>query len=187
MEAFALTDAATAGEPWRLWTGHLAHYGARHALINAAALIPPLLILTRRAWIGVAIWAVVAAPLVSLLILRCADVDEYRGASALVIGVWCLAAIVSLRPGRAGTLPMLMLVLVAGKLVIESIWRVSPMSPPPLVAAHWFGAAAGVAGALLWLIVHRYTPRRARRAAPEVATGPPDRGGAGRHGPGSDV
>ena len=40
MDAWSLTAAAL-HEPWRLWTGHLAHFGREHALVNAVALAVP--------------------------------------------------------------------------------------------------------------------------------------------------
>ena len=136
MTAFALTADALHGEPWRLWTGHLAHYDLEHVLVNALAALPPLLLLRheRRRWRWVILWAATAAPLISLAILAGAPGVEYRGASAIVIGLWVLA------PARV------LLVAAFVKLCIESLTPVhfTGVSVPPLVLAHWAGAIAGL-------------------------------------------
>lgn len=150
-EILALTGAAMHGEWWRLWTGHLIHYSSGHALLNAVAAIPAL-ILTRQRW-KLFWWAAAAAPLISLALLFVEPDLHYRGASALVLGAWFVAGMASLRtPLRQFAIALLLLAAV--KLLAELFglvpWSVGVQSS---LAAHLFGAIAGVLGGIAALKV----------------------------------
>jgi membrane associated rhomboid family serine protease len=118
-EAWALTDAALAGEWWRLWSGHLVHYDAAHLLTNAVAVVVPLGLvdcLTRRRLL---LAIPILAPALSLLLLASARFDEYRGASALAMALWAAAALTLARPTTR-----------------RGVEAASPTSADPLPAPH---------------------------------------------------
>ena len=80
-------QALSSGEIWRLWTGHLVHFSAPHAMADlvvllAAATIAEREIGTRRT----ALVLLVGAPLISLgLALLLPELAIYRGSSALSV------------------------------------------------------------------------------------------------------
>ena len=122
-----------------LWTCHLAHWGWQHALLNAVAAVPPLVVIRRR-W-RLALFLLLAAPLISLAVRAGFD-GEYRGASGLVVAMWVYAGIAA--RNRA------MLMAVAAKLAAEALGVVPGHGGYVTVAlAHYAGATAGaVAGYL---------------------------------------
>lgn len=81
----ALTpDAVTRCELWRLWTGHLVHFGAAHLRGDLIAFFVWAALLERES--RAVLWRVLlgAAPLLSLAILACCPtLAEYRGLSGL--------------------------------------------------------------------------------------------------------
>ena len=139
----SLTAAALEGEPWRLWTGHLAHWGTGHLTANVVAMLPPLLLLRRGESLRIALLLFLAAPLLSLAILG-AGFDPYRGASGLVIGFWCAAAMM-LAARREPVPALALLTLVAAKLALEastfSLWSHEGFIVAPI--AHQAGAVVG--------------------------------------------
>ncbi len=66
---FSLTSAALHGQPWRLWTGHIVHYGPSHFFPDSIALVPPLLLLPPTQRMRTIVWGLVLAPLISIPIL----------------------------------------------------------------------------------------------------------------------
>jgi rhomboid family GlyGly-CTERM serine protease len=151
MDAFALTAEALR-EPWRLWTGHLVHFGWEHALANAVALAVPWLLADTQDRRRLALAMLLIAPLLSLLLLPSLAGAEYRGASGLACALW---ALVGLRlAGRLGSAPLglwmlggLLLklgteaALGGGFLLHPEGWRTLP-------AAHLWGTVLGLASAL---------------------------------------
>ena len=135
MERLALTQAALHGEVWRLWSGHLVHFSALHFLLDAAAAFPPLLLLRRSDVARVMLWALVSAPMISMLILLTTPGVEYRGMSALVVGLWTLAPLLS-----SHRLRYVFWALIAAKLMISG----TLIDVPPLPLAHWCGAISGL-------------------------------------------
>lgn len=158
MDPWSLTAEALR-EPWRLWTGHLAHYGWEHALANALALAVPLVLLPtperRRAGLSL----LLIAPLLSLALLPGLGGGEYRGASGLACALWALAGL-QLAGRRASTPAGLLLLGALGlKLAAEAAlgacflvraegWQVLP-------AAHLGGALLGLASALPGRLRHQ--------------------------------
>ena len=120
-----------------LWTCHFAHWGWEHALLNAVAAVPPLVVLRRRALL----FALLAAPLISLAVRAGFD-GEYRGASGLVVGMWVYAGIVARN--------RLMLMAVAAKLAAEALgWMPAHEGYVTVALAHYAGATAGVVAGYL--------------------------------------
>lgn len=160
MTDLSLTPAALGVEPWRLWTGHLVHWDAKHLALNLFALLAPLLLLRRREAARIVVRLLALAPLASLAILA-SGVVVYRGASGLAVGFWCAAALV-LWHRRDPVAAFVLLGLVAGKLTLEA-FGVSPLPHEgyfvvPL--AHQAGAVLGLAAGLA------FVPSPGRRAPP---------------------
>jgi rhomboid family GlyGly-CTERM serine protease len=147
LDRWSLTAAALHGEPWRLWTGHLAHWGAAHLVLDAVAAVPPLLLLRARDGWRYGLWAIVAAPLISLGILATTPGVVYRGVSAIVVGLWVL---VPLR--ERGARGAILLALCLAKLAIEMATpvRLGLAEVASLPIAHLLGALTGAAAYLLW-------------------------------------
>ena len=144
---FALTPAATHGEVWRLWTGHLVHYDLRHFLTNAIAIAVPISLIDRRSSRSILLSMAVLAPMISFALLVGAHFDEYRGASALALAVWVASALTLLRSESASDrhTGAALIALAIGKLAFETagaghLW--TEVAPLPL--AHVAGAIAGV-------------------------------------------
>lgn len=157
MDPWPLTADALR-EPWRLWTGHLAHYGWEHAAANAVALAVPLILLPaamrRRAILALG----VIAPLLSLALLPGLGGGEYRGASGLACAVWALAGLHL--AGRRESAPVGLVLLgglglkLAAEAALGACFLVRAEGWQALPAAHLAGALLGLAWAL---------PRRLRR------------------------
>jgi rhomboid family GlyGly-CTERM serine protease len=81
----ALSPAALAhGELWRLWSGHLVHFGAAHLRGDLLAFLVWAALLERESRRALARILFVAAPLLSLAILLChPSLEQYRGLSGL--------------------------------------------------------------------------------------------------------
>lgn len=151
MDSLALTAEALR-EPWRLWTGHLVHYGWAHALANAFALAVPLLLVQGRDRIRLLRVVLVAAPLLSLLLLADPALGQYRGASGLACVLWAWVGIrLSFRRHSAAIALMLLGGLLL-KLCAEASLGGGVMGVPEgwqsLPAAHFGGALLGLAFAL---------------------------------------
>ena len=151
MDPWALTADALR-EPWRLWTGHLAHYGWEHALANAVALAVPLVLLPARERRRSALALLALAPALSLAILPGLGAGEYRGASGLACALWALAGLRLAGRRESAAVGLLMLAglgiklaaeaaLGAGFLVRSDGWQTMP-------AAHLWGAVLGLGWAL---------------------------------------
>ncbi len=151
IEPFALTAEALR-EPWRLWTGHLVHYGWAHALANALALVVPTLLVQGRDRIRLLGVALLATPLLSLLLLADPALGQYRGASGLACVLW---AWVGMRLSFRRDSPSIGLLLLGGLLLKLSAeaslgggFMGSPEGWQNLPAAHFGGALLGLALAL---------------------------------------
>ncbi|HET7710312.1 MAG TPA: rhomboid family intramembrane serine protease [Thermoanaerobaculia bacterium] len=135
-------------EWWQLWSCHLTHWGWSHLLLNLLAALPVAILLPRRMFGVAAIGAVAAAPLLSFAILFSGTPGEYRGASGLVVALWCFTAIVLLREHRASGVALAAAILL--KLSLEALgwWPQSSASFTPLPVAHYAGAVIGTLGGL---------------------------------------
>jgi membrane associated rhomboid family serine protease len=143
--SLTLTDAVWRGEVWRLWSGHLVHWSARHAALNLIALVPPLMIGRQ---VGRQLtWCLIAPPLIGLAVLVTPHV-EYRGASALIVGLWFFAGLSAVREPRLRNAGILLMALATIKLAAE-VSGLLPVPPDAMRAttAHLVGAIAGIVGA----------------------------------------
>lgn len=150
--------AILAGQLWRLWSGHLVHYSAQHALIDSATALVAGLIAAqsfgaRRLVLSLAL----GAPFISLgLLLAVPACLVYRGASGMAVmlavmagaGLWH-----DVRPGSALVVRAALALLaaaLAAKIGAEAAgWSLDWSDLPPDVAvawqAHLLGAVAGMA------------------------------------------
>lgn len=151
MDAFALTAEALR-EPWRLWTGHLVHFGWGHALANAVALAVPWILAAPRDRRRLILAVLVLPPLLSLLLLPSLGGGEYRGASGLACACWALVGLRLALEEAPSTLGRVMLVGLLLKLAAETVFGGGVMLRPEgwstLPAAHLWGAGLGLLAAL---------------------------------------
>jgi rhomboid family GlyGly-CTERM serine protease len=148
--------AITDGEYWRLLTGHLAHLGYSHLLLNLAGLVLVWLLVgryfTTSRWFAVFAISVIGASAGFWFL------DEnmlwYVGLSGILHGLIVAGAITGIRelPGESAVI----LAFVAGKLLWEQLAGPLPGSESAsggtvIVNAHLYGAIGGViAAGILW-------------------------------------
>ena len=165
-------------EPWRLWTGQIAHWGLDHAAANLVACVIPLALLDaprRKALL----WGLpILLPLLSLVLLPGLD-SPYRGASGLACLLWAASGCGVWASGRwrlGGTL----LVLLGLKLVMEAAFGPGPLAQDAqwrvFPQAHRWGALLGLGVGLLWRPWRdvRASVPPADTAAPATPPGPRD-------------
>jgi membrane associated rhomboid family serine protease len=145
-------------QPWRLWTCHLVHFGAAHALLNLAALAAPFVLLPARG--RLALGLALLAPVLSMLLLPGLDGGSYRGASGLACVAWAMAGPALVRRDRL--LGGLWLGVLAAKLGLEAVRGSALLAGgtgwASLPAAHAWGALLGLIASPLV----RVNPRGAR-------------------------
>jgi len=151
MDALALTAEALR-EPWRLWTGHLVHFGWEHALTNAVALAVPWVLAAPEDRRRLALGMLLLPPLLSLLLLPSLGGGEYRGASGLACAWWALVGLRLAGRRESRSVGWLMLSGLACKLAVEAAlgagFLLRPEGWSTLPVAHNWGALLGLAAAL---------------------------------------
>lgn len=158
MDPWPLTAEALR-EPWRLWTGHLAHYGWEHAATNAIALAVPLVLLPARERRRAGLALLILAPLLSLTLMPDLGVWEYRGASGLACALWALAGLQL--AGRRASAPAGLLLLgglglkLAAEAALGAFCLVRAESWQAMPAAHLWGAVLGLGWALPGRLRHQ--------------------------------
>jgi len=170
------------GEIWRLWTGHWVHFSTSHLGWNLLVLLLAGAGLERTCPGWLLRHTLVAAPLVSLIVLAAEPAMlSYGGLSALATSVVTLLALAQLRAAR-GDRPLwtAVLVLVAGKVAWEAGHPGALFSrfDSPEVRSSAFAHAAGAGVALL------LAPLWLRRRPPEMKP-PGPVAGSRRQGSGS--
>jgi rhomboid family GlyGly-CTERM serine protease len=144
--------AILSGQWWRLWTGHLVHFGLQHALFDAIVLFAGASLLERE--LGprrLLRQLLLVAPLIALALLAVPGLDEYRGASGLAATA-ALAAGIALWPGAGRWRPALLAggVVWAGFSTAQTVrpeWSAAGL--PDGVAVAWQAHLLGAACALL--------------------------------------
>jgi rhomboid family GlyGly-CTERM serine protease len=151
MDSLALTWEALR-EPWRLWTGHLVHFGWEHALANLVALAVPMLLLQRRDRERLLLALLLAAPLLSFLLLPGLGQGQYRGASGLACVAWAWAGLRLASRRGSYSIGLAMLGGLALKLLLESFFGMGLLAAhpgwQPLPAAHFWGSLLGLVAAV---------------------------------------
>ncbi|WP_243322396.1 rhomboid family intramembrane serine protease [Geothrix sp. SG200] len=163
MDVLTLTAEALR-EPWRLWTGHLVHFGWEHALANAVALAVPWILVAPRDRRRLALGTLILPPLLSVLLLPSLGGGEYRGASGLACALWALVGL-RLAVRNESALGLMMLAGLLVKLAAETVvgggvlLRAGGWSTLP--AAHLWGSGLGLAAALpVQACIRHFHPRR---------------------------
>ena len=154
--------AILAGQVWRLWTGHLVHYSAQHALIDLATALVAGLIATQSFGAPRVLCALaLGAPFISIgLLLTAPDCAHYRGASGLAVLLAVMAGAGLWQQARGNHVAMVraVLVLLAVALAVKIAAEAHGFSlggsdlPPDVTVAwqaHLLGAVAGMAAAAL--------------------------------------
>lgn len=145
-------DALAAGEVWRLWTGHLAHFSASHLLVDALvfALLAGALRRAGERSLGRLLFIGGAALSVSLL---CCDASlaRYGGLSGLNA---LLLARLALRwfqaGGRQRVLGLTLLAVAIGKFTLDLVGLTGPgvefgsVTVVPSHLSHWLGLFWGL-------------------------------------------
>jgi len=150
MDPLALTAEALR-EPWRLWTGHLVHFGWGHALANAAALLVPVVLLRRQDRGRFLLTALLLAPLLSLALLPSLGGGQYLGASGLACALWAWVGLQLLSSKVSLPVGMLMVGGLLLKLLAETMltdgFLLHPEGWQVLPAAHLWGTVLGALAA----------------------------------------
>ncbi len=147
---------ADGGEYWRLLSGHFAHLGPEHLLLNIAGLVLVWLLVgrqyTTRQWLIVTVFSLVVISLGFWTLDP--NLLWYVGLSGLLHGLLIAGAIGSVRTRPVES--MIIIVAVAGKLAYEQVLGPLPGSEATaggtvITNAHLFGAFGGaMVAALLW-------------------------------------
>ena len=88
-------------------------------------------------------WAFIVAPLISIVILLTTPNVEYRGMSALVVGLWILVPLQFIHDRSLAAAALLILCITKLALEATTPFRLGFTPTPPLFLAHWSGALAG--------------------------------------------
>ncbi len=153
---FAYDRAAiSAGEYWRLLTGHVTHLSWQHLFYNfvGLSLITYLVAAELKAGELIMIWAL-ALPTVSAgLWFYQPDLQWYVGLSGAQHGLLTAGLVASI--GRWGIERWVVAIVVAGKLIYEQLFGALPFSEGAsgdavIVASHFYGAVSGcISGAAI--------------------------------------
>ncbi|NTV11260.1 MAG: rhomboid family intramembrane serine protease [Zoogloea sp.] len=169
--------AVSAGALWCLWSGHLVHFSAQHAVLDIATLLIAGGIAEREMGTpatGLAL--VLGAPAIAIVVLLAApQLEVYRGASGLAVLLGTAAGILlwQRNPGVRGVLAGLAIALLA-KTSLDAAGLLPGLSSlPDGVRVAW---QAHDAGGALGALAALYAASRNRR---RLATGNAQEGAAG--------
>jgi rhomboid family GlyGly-CTERM serine protease len=153
----------TAGEVWRLLTGHFVHLGVSHTLLNLAGLVLVWFLVGRtyawRQWLLVMAGSVVAIDVG--LWFGSPQLEWYVGLSGLLHGVLAAGVVAGLADRSVEAL--VLAVLVTGKLAWEQFAGPLPGSEATsggavVVDAHLYGVVGGVIAAAALIRVRGRAP-----------------------------
>lgn len=152
------------GELWRLWTGHLVHFSAGHALWDGLACLIPAAWLWREGKGNALVFTLgLAAPLIALaLLVWVPGMVVYRGASGLAVTLWVAALDLAWRRRPDLRLPLFAYALpLLSKLAGEAMgWDVALADLPVGVEVAWQAHWAGLACGVLWIAGARLRARK---------------------------
>jgi rhomboid family GlyGly-CTERM serine protease len=143
------------GEPWRLLSAHLTHFGARHLLCDVSAVLALGLLCEARAAARTR-WAiaVTAFAVSAFVVWGEPTIERYRGLSGVAVALYTLATGMLIREHRGAVRALLFLAPAAGLVAKLECERRSGAALfagasgfRPLVSAHVIGAATGVLAA----------------------------------------
>lgn len=143
---------ALAGQPWRLFTGHLLHLDGFHLTLNLAGLAA-LWALVGDCW-RARTWTLAAlfiAFVIGVGLVASERLMWYVGLSGLLHGLLATGAVGLWREWRTGA--SLIAVFLAGKSVFEATH--GPLQHDTVVAAHWWGIGAGLVAGIIAVSLSR--------------------------------
>lgn len=154
--------AIGAGAWWRLWSGHVVHFGWLHAAADGGVLLAAALC-APRAMSGprtgrLSVLGLVLAPVLLSAVLWVAlpGMAAYRGASGLAAMAVVAVCVAWLRvaPGRgpARTLAAVGLLALFGKILVEAMGGPAGGVLPPGVVVAWPAHAVGALLGLAWAL-----------------------------------
>lgn len=155
--------ALFAGQWWRLWTGHLVHYGWLHFAVDTGILLYLGRVIT---WPRPAVraWALVLLPPVisGAVCLFDPHMIYYAGLSALNLGLFVFHALQSWRQDRTDWLWPAVLLVCLAEIAIETLRGGSgggliAFSDPTVRIATTAHVAGGVGGVALWALCRLHT------------------------------
>ena len=156
--------AIASGELWRLLSGHFAHMGSSHLILNVLGLLLVWFLvaahLTRRQWLVVAA-IVIAGVDLGFWFLQ-PQLLGYVGLSGLLHGLLAAGVVAGLGSGRAE--PVILAVILVAKVAYEQLAGPLPGSEAStggnvIVAAHAYGAITGaIAAGIVQIRVRDRTP-----------------------------
>lgn len=137
------------GEAWRLWTGHLVHFGAAHLAWDLLVVVVAGGWAERVAAGRTRPFYLIAPPIIAAVLLVAApELTAYGGLSGVGVGLVALLAVERLRgDGRSERWFWWMVLAVVGaKLALESGGRLGPLTPfaDPAVRSVPLAHAAGL-------------------------------------------
>jgi rhomboid family GlyGly-CTERM serine protease len=155
-------SAIAGGQWWRLWTGHLVHFGWPHCAVDTAVLLYLGWVV---AWPRVAFrrltFFLIPLLISGMIYLFDPEVAYYAGLSAFNLGLFVFHVLQSWHRNRTDWLwPAVLLVCVA-EIAIESLrggagGGLIAFSDPTVRIATTAHAAGGVCGVALWALCRRY-------------------------------
>jgi len=166
-------NAITAGELWRVLTGHLVHLNGMHLALNAAglALVNGLVGTHLRlpAW-GLAL-VVSAATISAGLWLGAPQLSWYVGLSGVLHGLLAAGALAGLADRRERLFAGLVVAVIAAKLLWEQLAGATPGTGAVaggrvVVDAHLYGAIGGLVAMALHTGWRRVSPGKRRSPGP---------------------
>jgi rhomboid family GlyGly-CTERM serine protease len=156
--------AIASGELWRLLSGHFAHLGTSHLILNILGLLLVWFLvaahLTRKHWLVVAA-VVITGVDVGFWFLQ-PQLLGYVGLSGLLHGLLAAGVVAGLGSGRAE--PVILAVILVAKVAYEQLAGPLPGSEAStggnvIVAAHAYGAITGaIAAGIIQIRVRDRTP-----------------------------
>ena len=167
----ALTPSALAhGELWRLWTGHLVHFGGAHLRGDLLAFLVWAALLERESRAALGRVLLLGAPLLSLsVLLAYPGLTQYRGLSGLDCSL--VVALIfrrGLANQRRRSLGVVCLACFAAKCGYELVTGHAILAPDLgagvklLPLAHLFGAAFGVVDSAMRVLTNLRTSARGK-------------------------
>ncbi len=149
--------AVAAGEGWRVFSGHVTHFGLEHLMWDASVFVVLGVMCERRSRIATLVCLGIAMPLISAAVwLLLPEMASYRGLSGLDTALFALLGVMmlteNLRAGRRGWVAVIFLLLLA--MVAKISWEFltggtifvdsSSGQFVPVPLAHLVGAGIGL-------------------------------------------
>ena len=152
-------SAISAGQHWRLVTGHMAHWGWRHLAGDISAMVLLCWAIGLRNWRKSVLTALGGAVVISLAItIASPETIVYRGLSGINYGLlaWAVLARLAASPGRIAACYATLLAALAAKVCLDvaSPGLIPSVGLPEGISLTGLAHAAGFYAAVLMCIIH---------------------------------